>query len=79
MLSALDTAVARERTEPSVVARNKKRRFVNVFACEMLPKCRVNVQIALKLSNLSIFFLKFPRFSKILFDVSKFDQNSRIM
>ena len=44
---------------------NRQKRFVNVFACEM----SVKVQIALKFSNLSIVFLKFPRFSKILFYV----------
>ena len=47
-----------------------KKRFVNVFACEILPTCLVKVQIALKFSNLSIFpknsrnFLKFFLMSK---------------
>ena len=47
----------------------KKTRFVNVFACEKFSACQVKVQIALKFPKLSIYFLKFPRVSKILFDV----------
>ena len=50
----------------------KQKRFVNVFAGEMLPRCQVKVQIALKFSNWSIFFpenshdfLKFFLMSKI--------------
>ena len=31
---------------------NEKKRSVNALAREMLPKCRVNVQITLKFSNL---------------------------
>ena len=58
---------------------NRQKRFVNVFACEMSPTCQVKVQIALKFSNLSIVFLKFPRFSKILFDVSNSQSSSGIM
>ena len=45
---------------------NRQKRF---FACEMFAKGRVNIQIALKCSNLSIFSLTFPRFSKTVFDV----------
>ena len=42
---------------PLLVGYNtNKKRFVNVFACEMLPTaCQVKVQIALKFTNLSIF------------------------
>ena len=47
---------------------DQKTWFVNIFACEKFPTCEVKVQIALKFSKLSI-FLKFPRVSKILFDV----------
>ena len=39
---------------------------MSTFSRGILPKCQVNAQIALKFSNLSIFPLKFPRFSKIL-------------
>ena len=65
---------------PLLVARNTpKKGFVNVFAREMLPKCRVNVQIALKFSNLSIFFYNSRGFLKF-FLMSKIPpQNSGIM
>ena len=55
---------------PFLVGRNtkKNKRFVNVFAREMLPKCRENVPIALVLVS-QFFFLKLRRFSKIPFDV----------
>ena len=42
----------------------KKTRFVNVFACEKFPTCQVKVQIALKFSKLSIFFLNSREFLK---------------
>ena len=59
--SALETAVACEQTKPSPSRQEYKKRFVDVFARELLPECRVNIQIALKFN----FFLKFQRFSKI--------------
>ena len=66
MDSALDTAVVCERTESSLGLRQK--RFVRVFASEMFPTSRVNIQIAQKFSNLSFFFLRYRDFVK-LFDV----------
>ena len=43
----------------------------SLFVCEMLSKCRVNVQIALKFSNLSIFFFYNSRDFLKFFLVSK--------
>ena len=48
---------------------NKKKHVLSTFLPVKFPACQVKVQIALKFSKLSIFFLKFPRDSKILFDV----------
>ena len=45
----------------------RKKGFVRVFASEMFPTCRVNIQIAQKSSNFSFFFRTLPRFCKILF------------
>ena len=42
----------------SVWNNNKKKRSVNALAREMLPTCRVNVQITLKFSNLWFFSSK---------------------
>ena len=67
--SALETAVACERTEPSLGRQETpppppKKTFLPI---EMLPKCRVNVQIALKFSNLSIYFQNSLDFLKFFF------------
>ena len=66
MDSTLDTVVACEWTEPSLVGRNpkNKKRFFNVFACEMLPKCRVSVKTAIQYSALytAIQVLEFVNF-----------------
>ena len=55
---------------PLLTGWNKKKRFVNVFACEKFPACQVKVEIALKFPKLSIFFLNSPEFLK-LFLMSK--------
>ena len=49
-----------------VVLSRQQKTFCERFCRDMSPQCRVNVQIALKFS---IFFLNFPRFSKIFNDV----------
>ena len=55
----------------------KQKRFVNVFACGMLPTCQVKVQIALKFSNWSIFFPENSRDFLKFFLMSKIPQKFR--